>query len=440
MIVFWLVAACLVAAALLFVVPPLLRKNVVKTGADHDQLNIDVYRDQLAELDRDLENNTIDKAYYERTYQEIERRLLQDVQLGEQKKKQTTVSPMDRGLAISFVVAVPVVSIYLYLSWGQPAAITGDIPVATSEMPEGHPNVEGDMADAGVAADGEAAPHPDTGAQVEAMVAQLAARMEQNPDDMEGWLMLARSYRYLRRHEDAVQAFEKALPMLETNAQLMADYADTLAMAANGVLDGKPIEYIRKAAQLDPNNIQSLWLLGTYHYEKGDYADALGYWRRLKRLVEPGSQDSDAMASNIAEVELRMKELNMEIPREESLPDVTPKVPGVISGKVSLQDDIKDKASPDDTVFIYARAVDGPRMPLAILRKKVSDLPADFVLDESLAMMPAMSLSNYSDVIVGARISKSGNATPQSGDLEGVTQTVKVGVKDLQIVINTVVP
>ena len=425
MIGFWLVAACLLAAALLFIAPPLLRKDSLELDANHAQLNIDVYRNQLAELDRDLENNTIDQAYYDRTYQEIERRLLQDVKADEKAKSMGSTS--NRNLAIALMIVVPASSIYLYGEWGNTAGITGEIPVASVE--QGHPG-------------GMPAEHEDTGAQVEAMVAQLAARMEQHPDDMEGWLMLARSYRFLERHEEAILAFEKAMPMLETNAQLMADYADTLAMASNGQLDGKPMMYIKKAIDLDPSNIQALWLAGTFHYERGEYVDALKYWRQLKRIVPPGSQDADAMAANIAEVELRMKELGMEIPRAEELVPaaVVQKGPSVITGKVSLQEDIAGSASPDDTVFIFARAVDGPRMPLAILRKKVADLPADFVLDESMAMMPAMSLSNYPDVIVGARISKSGNATPQSGDLEGSSGEVKVGSSGLDIVINTIVP
>jgi cytochrome c-type biogenesis protein CcmH len=326
---------------------------------------------------------------------------------------------------MALIVAVPVAAIYLYTSWGEPAGITGEVAVVA-----GNEEVDSEMGDE----------HPDTGAQVEAMVAQLAARMEQNPDDMEGWLMLARSYRYLRRHAEAIQAFEKAMPMVESNSQLMADYADTLAMATDGSLEGKPMRYIKKALDADPGNIQALWLAGTHHYEKGEYADALTYWRRLKRMVSPGSQDADAMAANIAEVELRMKELGLEIPSEDAAPVVAEKAPSVIAGKVSLQADLQEQVSPDDTVFIYARAIDGPRMPLAIVRKKVSELPTDFVLDESMAMMPGMSLSHYPNIIVGARISKSGNAMPQSGDLEGSTGQIKVGATGLNIVINTVVP
>ena len=427
MFVFWLVAAILVVAALLFIVPPLLRKTPVEIDDNHDRLNIDVYKNQLAELDRDLENNVIDKAYYDRTYQEIERRLLQDVETGKAKRV-VSVSAADRSIAMALLVAVPIAAIYFYNSWGEPAAVTGEVPVAAVD--EAHPEM----------AAGE---HTDTGAQVQAMVAKLAERMEQNPGDMEGWLMLARSYRFLQRHADAIDAFEKAMPMVQNNAQLLADYADTLAMATGGMLEGKPIRMIQRALELDPGNVQALWLAGTHHYEKGEYVDSLNYWRRLKRLVPPGSQDSDAMAANIAEVELRMKELGMDIPPADEIPVVEAPAsssPGVVSGQVSLQDGMLEQVSPEDTVFIYARAVDGPRMPLAIVRKTVGELPAEFVLDQSMSMMPGMSLADYSDVVVGARVSKSGNATPQSGDLEGMSDTVNVGTTDIKIVINTIVP
>ena len=282
--------------------------------------------------------------------------------------------------------------------------------------------------------------HTDTGAQVEAMVAKLAERMEQHPDDIEGWMMLARSYRFLQRHAEAIEAFEKAMPMVQNNAQLLADYADTLAMATGGLLEGKPMRLIEQALELDPTNTQSLWLAGTYHYEKGNYVEALGYWRRLKRIVPPGSQDADAMAANIAEVELRMKELGMEIPpADEVAPVVKSTEPAVIVGQVALQDDMKTQVSPEDTVFIFAKAIDGPRMPLAIVRKKVSELPAEFVLDESMSMMPGMSLSNFPNVVVGARVSKTGTATAQSGDLEGMSEAA-VGDTNVSVVINTVVP
>ncbi len=411
------------AAALLFIVPPLMRKTPVELHSNHDQLNIDVYQNQLAELARDLENNAIDKDYYDRTYQEIERRLLQDVQSGEAVEMSAAAHSANRGVAMGLIAIVPITAIYLYMTWGQPAGITGELPVA--ETPQSHPEMAAEN-------------HPDTGAQVEAMVAQLAARMEQNPDDMEGWLMLARSYRYLGRHAEAVMSFERALPMLETNAQLMADYADTLAMATGGLLEGKAINYVMKALELDPVNTQSLWLAGTYYYDKGEFAEALAYWRRLKQAVPPGSQEANAMTANIAEIELRMKSAGLEIPAEEAAPVVATKAPGVIAGTVRLHDSLLGRVSPDDTVFIFARAVDGLRMPLAIVRKKVSDLPANFILDESMAMMPAMSLSNYPDVIVGARISKTGNAQPQNGDLEGDSGVVRVGALELEIVIDSV--
>ncbi len=429
MMVFWLIAALLIIAALLFVVPPLLRRVPAKVNIDHDRLNIEIYRDQLADLDKDLANNTIDRGYYERTYQEIERRLLQDIDLakGDGVVLQTGLSPTNRVAAVTLGLLLPAMAVLMYQQWGAPAAITGDFPKVAATSSE-------------TAAEPTAAEHPDMGQQVEAMVAELAARMEQNPNDLEGWLMLGRSYRFLRRHAEAISAFEKALPMVEGNPQLMADYADTLAMAAGGVLEGKPIRYIQKALEIDPTNIQSLWLSGTYHFEKGEYEKAIEQWRKLKRLVPADSQDAEAMAGNVAEAELRLREQGKAVPAESTSAPLPTVATAKISGKVTLAATLLDKAGPEDTLFIFARAAEGPRMPLATLRKKVSQWPAEFSLDESMSVMPAMSLANHKAVVVGARISKSGNAMPQSGDLEGTSPVVQLGDSQLEIVIDAVVP
>ncbi|VAW87036.1 Cytochrome c heme lyase subunit CcmH [hydrothermal vent metagenome] len=430
MVVFWIIAACLFIAAMLFVLPPLLSRKGADKVIEHDDLNVSVYKDQLAELERDNKNGVITADYYERTKHEIERRLLQDVQNengGEQAP--TTTGPGGRALVIVLALVIPLFSMLLYMELGSPTAVTGVAPVvagAAEEAPE-----------AGNTPSGK---HPDTGDQVEAMVKQLELRMEAQPDDIEGWLMLARSYRFQQRHVDAVAAFEKAMPLVSTNPQLLADLADTLAMAAGGNLDGRPIRLIRQSLELDPANVQSLWLAGTYDFERGDYEQALSYWRTLKSVVEPGSQDANAMDTNIAEVEARIRAAGRIIPPEEEITFSSVKGPTFVAGTVRLDPEYQEKIAPTDTVFIYARAANGPRMPLAMLKKQAQDLPLEFTLDEKMAMMAGMSLADYPQIIVSARISKSGNAMAQSGDFEGRTAVIDVGMVGLDININNEIP
>ncbi len=434
MVVFWIIAVCLFIAAMLFVLPPLLSRKVADKVIEHNELNVSVYKDQLAELERDNEMGAITPDYYEKTKHEIERRLLQDVQEANQddgEQARTTTGPGGRPLVIVLAVVIPLFSVLLYMDLGSPAAVTGDEPAVVAVPAAGG-------IPAGGGASGE---HPDTGDQVEAMVQQLELRMEEQPDDLEGWLMLARTYRFQQRHADAVRAFEKAMPLVNTNPQFLADFADTLAMATNGNLDGRPIRLIRQALELDPDNVQSLWLTGTYDFERGDYEEALSSWRRLRNVVEPDSQDANAMNTNIAEVEARLRAAGRAIPPEDEIITVSSvKGPTFVTGTVRVDPVYQEKTAPTDTVFIYARAANGPRMPLAMLKKQVQDLPFEFTLDEKMAMMSGMSLADYPQIVVSARISKSGNAMAQSGDFEGRTAVIDVGMIGLDININNEVP
>lgn len=423
MMLFWLIAACLLVAALLFVLPPLLKRAWVVDAVNHDELNVGVYRHQLAELEQDLANGVISQEQHDRSYVEIERRMLNDMAPLNTATSQAPVNHAARISALGVALLLPVVAIMLYRAIGSPIAMDDKAVAAVTEE----------------AAQAQAA-HPDTGKQVEAMIAELAARVEQEPDNLEGWLMLGRSYRYLKRHAEAAAAFEKSLPAMEGNAQLLADYADTLAMASNGELAGKPIALIDKALQIDPANVQSLWLKGTYQFESEDYAGALQSWRQLQRVVPPGSEEGQVMTTNIAEVEARLRAAGQNVPANNAPPVAAAPAVASVSGRVTLAAELQSQVAPGDTVFVFARAANGPRMPLAIVKKTAGELPLEFSLDASMAMMPDMSLANYKEVVIGARISKAGNAMAQSGDLEGLSPVVQVGATGLSIVVDRVVP
>jgi cytochrome c-type biogenesis protein CcmH len=300
-----------------------------------------------------------------------------------------------------------------YAVYGTPSAWRG-VPVAKSEGETGHASGAG---------------------QIEAMVAQLEQRLKDKPDDAEGWSMLGRSYSALGRYPESVDAFKRVTTMRPQDAQAYADLADASAMAAGRNLAGEPTKLIAKALELDPKNLKALALAGTIAFDAGDYAKAATLWEAAVASSEPGSELARNLQGGVAEARSRA---GMPAASASSAAPSSPPAAvagATVSGEVKLAAALKGRVSPDDTVFVFARAVDGPRAPLAIVRKQVKDLPITFKLDDSMAMSPAMRLSTAKQVIVGARISKSGNAIPQPGDLQGFSQPVAVGASGLAIEI-----
>jgi cytochrome c-type biogenesis protein CcmH len=298
----------------------------------------------------------------------------------------------------------------------------------------GTPDALGPQAQA--AAEGEGG-HQVTREQVEKMVADLAARLEKEPDNVNGWVVLARTYAVMNRHGDAVKAYERVIQLVPNDPDLLADYADALAVTSGGNLSGKPLELAKRALAADPTHWKALALVGTEAFNRKDYETAIAYWEKLKVTAPPGSPIAQSIDSSIAEA----RELGG-IKGTAKPPAVVAAAPtgGRVAGKVDLSPALKAKVAPTDTVFVFARAAEGPRMPLAIVRKQVRDLPIEFALDDSMAMAPNMRLSSFAEVVVGARISRSGNAAPQSGDLEGLSKPVKVGASGIAVVIDSALP
>jgi cytochrome c-type biogenesis protein CcmH len=264
-------------------------------------------------------------------------------------------------------------------------------------------------------------------AQVLAMIEQLEQRLKARPDDANGWVMLARSYGVLGRHAESADAFRKAVMLRPDDASVLADLALAVAMANNRQLEGEPAQLIERALKTDPQNRKALAFAGMVAFERKNYALAVKHWERLEQLANDSGPAAQPLRNSIAEA----RRLAGLAPAASAAAAGGPQV----SGTVSLAASLKGRVSPDDTVFIFARAVEGPRVPLAILRKRVADLPLQFTLDDSLAMSPAAKLSGAAKVIVGARVSKSGNAMPQAGDLQGLSAPIAVGTTNLQIEI-----
>lgn len=411
MAIFWIIASLLVAGALLFVLPPLLQRTV-RVKQDAQPLTLAIYRDQQAELEADRRSGALSETQYAAARGELERRLLED--MDDRAAPVTIASTRSRIPAIVVALCAPLLAVSLYFALGEPGAL---VPGNAA------PAVAGNT-------------HEVTPEQIRAMVERLALRLAQNPDDAEGWAMLARSYNVLGRFQDATLAYGKAVARIPGNASLLADYADALAMARGRKLQGEPEALIQRALVADPNHIKALALAGSVAFEKRDYPGALNYWERILKLVPPDSDVARSIGGSIREARSFAGK-----------PDVAPvaaaepkSAPGSgVSGMVRLAPALAAKVAPDDTVFIFARAVEGPRMPLAVLRKKARELPIQFTLDDSMAMTPQARLSGVPQIVVGARVSKTASASPQPGDLHGQTAPIKNVERDIKVLIDQVV-
>ncbi len=406
---FVLAAAVLVAVTLLLLLRP-WRRSPASDVASTPEVNAGVYRDQLQELDRDLAAGTLSADDHAQARAELQRRLLDDA--GNSDTKAAAPFGM-RYTALALVLLMPLGAAGLYAVLGTPAALD---PVATRE-----PSRQ----------------------DVEKMVSDLAARMEKNPGDTKGWIVLARSYRAMNRLPEAENAFNRIGDSLYQNATLLAEYGDVLATRAMGNFDGKPMEIVQRALKLEPENPMALSLAATASYNRNDFTQAVAYWEQLLKIVPPGSEDANWLAQAIAKTREQMAGPGAN-PAVAAVPQQTAPVaaaPGIaVTGRVSLAPALAAQVQPGDTVFIFARSPQGSRMPLAVQRVKVSDLPFDFKLDDSTAMNPEFKLSSATDVRIEARISKSGSATPGPGDLIGVGPVVKPGANQVAVQIDQVRP
>jgi cytochrome c-type biogenesis protein CcmH len=273
-------------------------------------------------------------------------------------------------------------------------------------------------------------PDPVTDQQVLDLVEQVAQRVKERPDDATGWALLARAYSAMGRQTDAIPAFQKALSLSPKDASLMADFADALAAQNNGQFNAESLALVDQALALEPGNVKALALAGSAAYDRRDYATAVRLWTQIEGVLPADSPMLPQLRSSIAQA----RQLG-------GVPEVAAAAPGPpsVSGRITLAPELLARTSPGDTVFIVARAAEGPRMPLAVLRKRVSDLPLDFKLDDSMAMAPTAKISDHPRVIVVARISKSGEATPAAGDLAGQSAAVAPGASNVAVRISEVV-
>lgn len=450
-LIFSIVALLMLLVALAFVVVPLLRARAPGEPVSDAGSNVAIYNSQRRELDEELARGAISESEHRAAIGELSTRVVEEVPV---QQTRSTSRPAAAGrpwwLIAVIAVVMPLGASLLYGTLGAPRAIemlamaSGNSAVPTSKSG---------------AKSGEEPPMSDK--QILAMVDSLQQKMQQNPNDPRGWVLLARSQNALGRFAEATAAFERAVALMPNDAQLVADYADASVMAQEGRFDGKPYALIQRALKLEPNNIKALALAGTAELRMGNRAGSLVHWQKLRTLVPRDSADYREIESIIAEVKTTKLDasaaLTSNVPATIMPPSVSnsaaqsDKAPienpaksgGKVTGKVVIAPNLVGKLASGDTLFVFARAKEGPRMPLAVMRvpaPTTGGFPMSFELNDAMAMAPGFKLSSFAEVVIEARISKSGNAQLQTGDLSGLTEPVKSGASGVTVTISKVAP
>jgi cytochrome c-type biogenesis protein CcmH len=405
--VFTAVAALLVIVVTARLLLPLLRvpkaSHIAANG--RREANLAIFRDQLAELDREHAEASLSAADFEQARRELQRRLLEEVQGESDDEAEKLAAPASRKTAMALIIALPLAAAVGYALLGNPKGLDPMQTQAQSRISPG---------------------------QIEEMVGKLAEKLKNNPDDANGWIMLARSYKTLQRFAEAAEAYSHASSVLDKDATLLADYAEVLAQTRKGDLQGKPSELLARALKLDPNEPQALLLAGAAASDRRDFAAAADYWSRLLLQLEPGSEEAASVEAAVA----KAKEIAAGTGPQNKKAAATPN----ISGEVTLSPKLAGQIKPDDVLFVFARATDGQRMPLAVMRNSASDLPLRFRLDDSMALPGGRKISEFKSVDIEARIAKAGKAQTSSGDLFGKIHDVRPGKQGVRLIIDQVQP
>ncbi len=398
MITFWIAIGIMLATTISAVLWPLVG-SYKSTKIDQNELNISIIREQFKQLELDYKSSRIGPDEYQAAQEELELAVINDINPSSKHKKDRVAK--NKGTAMLLLLALPVASLFVYNLLGSPGLI------ATP------PRL------------------PPTQADIESMVDGLAARLQSNPDDLEGQAILGKSYMLMGRYADAQTVFAKLLERNPDSVGLLISYADAAAMSANGVFAGAAYDAIKQALKLEPDNIKARWMAGMAENEAGNIKKALSIWNPLLHELQQQNPDMAAelqrMIAALSNSGADATETTSAATNEQNIETPSLRV------KVTLAPGIE--LAPDDTVFVYARA-----MPLAIKRYSGKDIPTEIVLDDTTAMMPAMRLSLFPIVKIDARVSKTGSATPQSGDHFGRVENISISNSDIiPIVIDQVV-
>ena len=422
MIGFIFLSLLLLIVVIWLISPALLGKRKINQD-DTDLQNTAIAKERLAELKKQLAQNEISQQKFDQTQTEIEKSLLQDLHDGEDIKQ---FAPKIERNAYVLITAIPLLAFALYWLWGAPDSIN----LQPSGMAQHAANNN---------AQDKAKQRPGS---VEDMVAMLAQKLEKDPTNAEGWYTLARSYMSLQQFDKAVATLRTLRKLVGDDSTVLLTLADALTMLDKGKVQGEAFELIQIVLKKKPDDPTALWLAGLGYEQEGNAKQAVKLWKQLLPLLKSEPRSVQQVKLMIASAEKKMglqPTVGIEPTRTPS--DGNNTVAASLRVSVSLSDKVRASAAENDYVLVYARASSGPKMPLAIVRKQVKDLPLTVTLDDSMAMQPTMKLSMFSEVSIIARVSKTGQAIAKSGDIIGQLDAVSVSKSGpLTLTINKVLP
>ena len=404
MIIPWLAASALIALAIALLAPALLHRQT-HPSQSRSSVNIGIARERERELRRELQEDVLSEADYDQARAELEINLLSDLE----HNQDTASAPIRTPAPVTatlLAVLMPLAALGLYLFLGNPGALDPSPVLAGQQLTSAQP----------------------AATDVDAMLSKLRERLLERPDDVRGWTLLANALMSTGRYAEAVTAYERLGQLEPRNPEFLVRLADALAMSNNGSLAGQATQLITQALALDPQQIQGLWLAGIAAEERGEPGQALAFWRRLEPLVidQPELLSEVRVMIGRASAEVQKNQTQMTEP---------------LRIAVSITPDLLGSVTSEDTLFLYARALDGPPMPVAARKLSALPLPRQITLDDRATVMTGGSLLSHRQLVVGVHISRSGNAMKSSGDLLGMTNPFDPAqTQELAVVVNKRVP
>jgi cytochrome c-type biogenesis protein CcmH len=412
---FWIAAVACVAVALAFILPPLLRKKPIEAKAARRDINIAVYRDQMNEMETDLADGRLSEDQFQAGKLELEARLAEDALA----KADSAMAPVSsRRLGFTLAGVLPIAAFGMYFWLGNPMSL---IAIAEAQANPAVANVQG-------------------GHDLAKMLQKVEEKTQSDPNNVEAWSMLAKTYAAMERWPDALRAYEKAINLKPDEPAIMTGYAEALAINNGRDLKGKPIELVLQALEKNPNDAKGLELAGISNFQDKNYAQAAYYFKHLLKQLPPDSPYAQDIQEAMKEATrlsrgagTGLDNLSDQAPAKAAAPGAT------LHGRVDIAAALKAKVSDKDVVFLFARSAQGGA-PVAAIRSTAGKFPLEFELSDAMAMNPDNKLSNFKEVTLTARVSKSGQPMGGPGDLEGTLANVKVGAKDIKLTIDKVRP
>ncbi len=411
MITFWVIAAVLTVLVLLILIIPILRTTQQSTTSNNrTTLNIQLSRDRLHELERDYHQKGLDQSQYQAMKQELELSLAKDLESAPESSTEQSTPAQGKWVAWVLVLFVPIVAVSLYLNYGDLRAFDPSAQAQANTRQTGSPTQQ------------------PSAASIEKMVDGLAKRLQQEPNDPQGWMMLGRSYMVMGRYKLASNAYAQLQKLVGDDVNVLLQYAQAKVMSNNEQWDASSIAMVEKALTIEPENPVALSLTGILAARRGNRDTAISMWRKAQTTMQPNSTEYNELENMIASLSGNTTPTNTQRTTNQTASAAekssSKAIAQSIKVNVSITPELLTQAQSDQTIFIYAQALTGPPMPIAVVRKKVSELPVVVTLDDSMAMMPTRKLSSFDQVRIAARISQSGSAMPATGDLQGKVEPV----------------